>query len=48
MNMLREDIIEICKDFIEIVNILYKNGQITYEQYVEMTKLKFDYINNVE
>jgi len=48
MNMLEEDILNICKNFIEIMDKLYKSGQITHENYIEMAKLKLEYINNIE
>lgn len=48
MDMLNKDILVICKEFIELVEKLHKSGLITYEQYIEMTKLKFEYINIME
>lgn len=48
MDMLREEIVSLCKDFIEIANRLYENEQITHEQYVNMTKLKLEYIDHMK
>lgn len=48
MNMLKEEIFLLCKDFIKVADSLYKNGKITYEEYVKMTELKKEYINNME
>jgi len=45
MNMLGNSILDICKDFVRVIDTLYKNKQITHEQYIEMTKLKLEYIN---
>jgi len=47
MDTLEQNILDICRDFIEIVDRLYKSEQITYDQYVEMTKLKLEYINKM-
>ena len=44
MNQVKRDLVEICQDFIEVAENLYENHKITYEEYVEMTKLKFEYI----
>lgn len=44
MNRIKEDLTEICYDFIEVAKELYKNEEISYKQYVEITKLKFEYI----
>lgn len=48
MNMLKEEIVLLCRDFIKAADNLYENGQITYEEYVQMTKLKQEYINHME
>ncbi len=44
MNHIQENLLKLCQDFIEIAEELYENEEITYEQYVEITKLKLEYI----
>ena len=47
MDVLREEILDICKSFMEVMDMLYEKQQITYEQYVEMSKLKIEYIKEM-
>lgn len=48
MNMLKEEIILLCEDFIKVVNNLYGKGAITEDQYNKMTKFKLEYINRAK
>lgn len=48
MEMLREEIVALCRDFIKVVSNLYEKGNISREQYNQMTKLKLEYINRYE
>lgn len=48
MDVLKEEIFLLCKDFIKVADSLYKNGWITYEKYTKMTELKREYIDNME
>ncbi len=45
MDKLRQEIVDICKDFINVTEQLYKSGKITYDQYSELIELKVKYIN---
>lgn len=46
--MLKDEIVSLCEDFITVVDKLYEKGNITEEQYTQMTKLKFEYINKMK
>ena len=46
--MLKEEILLLCKNFVKAADSLYKSGQITHEKYMEMIKLKQEYIDNIE
>lgn len=48
MDMLKREIFLLCKDFIRVAEGLYKDGQITYEEYIKMIELKQEYIDNME
>lgn len=48
MDVLNKSILELCNDFINIADRLYENHQITQDEYVELTKLKFEFINKMK
>lgn len=47
MNVSSDNIQGLCEDFLQILDRLYQNNQITHEQYEQMRKLKVEYINKL-
>ncbi|MFW5648948.1 MAG: hypothetical protein ACOCG5_07635 [Candidatus Alkaliphilus sp. MAG34] len=48
MKALKKEIFSLCRDFIKVVDGLRDNRQITYEEHVQMVKLKQEYMDNME